>query len=78
MKHILNEHGIEPASKRSKGMAWSTFIKIHLGEIVAADFFTVEILKPFGLVGYYVFFVVDIQTRRVQIAGIVINRMTNG
>ncbi len=71
VKHILNEHGIEPAPKRSKGMAWSTFIKIHLGEIVAADFFTVEILKPFGLVRYYVFFVMDIQTRRVQIAGIV-------
>ena len=52
-------------------MAWSTFIKIHLGEIVAADFFTVELLKPFGLVRYYVFFVIDIQTRRVQIAGIV-------
>ncbi len=71
VKHILERHGIEPAPKRSKGMAWSTFIKIHLGEIVAADFFTVEILKPFGLVRYYVFFVMDIQTRRVHIAGIV-------
>jgi putative transposase len=63
--------GIEPAPKRGKGMDWSTFIKIHLGEIVAADFFTVELLKPFGLVRYYVLFVMDIQTRRVHIAGIV-------
>jgi hypothetical protein len=47
------------------------FIKAHLSEVVAADFFTVEILRPFGLVRYYVLFIIDIQTRRVQIAGIV-------
>jgi len=63
VKNILKDHGVEPAPKRGEGMDWSTFIKIHLGEIVAADFFTVEILKPFGLVRYYVFFVIDIETR---------------
>lgn len=52
-------------------MAWSSFFKIYLLEIVAADFFTAGFLKPFGLVRYYVFFVINIQTRRVQIAGIV-------
>jgi len=71
VKTILKVHGIEPAPTRSKGMSWSTFIKSHLGEIVAADFFTVEILGLFGLLRYYVLFVIDIQTRRVQIAGIV-------
>jgi hypothetical protein len=40
VKSILKEHGIEPAPLRSKGMPWSTFIKAHLGEIVAADFFS--------------------------------------
>ncbi len=64
VKNILKDRGIEPAPKRGKGMDWSTFIKIHLGELVAADFFTVELLRPFGLVRYYVFFVMDIQTRR--------------
>jgi putative transposase len=38
VKNVLETHGIEPAPKRSKGMARSTFIKIHLREIVAADF----------------------------------------
>jgi putative transposase len=71
VKNILKDHGIEPAPKRGKGMDWSTFIKTHLGEIVVADFFTVEIVKQFGLVRYYVFFVIDIQSRRVHIAGIV-------
>ncbi len=71
VKNILKDHGIEPAPKRGRGMDWFTFIKIHLGEIVAADFFTVELLRPFGLLRYYVFFVMDIQTRRVHIAGIV-------
>ncbi|MBN1655979.1 MAG: transposase [Deltaproteobacteria bacterium] len=70
VKNILNEHGIEPAPKRGKGMSWATFIKVHFGEIVATDFFTVEILRPFGLVRYYVLFVIDIETRRVHIAGI--------
>lgn len=71
VKRILKENGIEPAPIRKKGMSWSTFIKAHLGEIVAADFFTVEILRPFGLIRYYVFVIMDIQTRKVQIAGIV-------
>ena len=39
--------------------------------MVAADFFTVEILRPFDLIRCYVLFVMDIQTRRVQIAAIV-------
>jgi putative transposase len=71
VKRVLKDLGIEPAPVRRKGMPWATFIKAHLGELVAADFFTVEILRPFGLVRYYVLFVIDIQTRRVQIAGIV-------
>ncbi|MBN1652693.1 MAG: transposase [Deltaproteobacteria bacterium] len=70
VKDILKEHGIEPAPKRGKGMSWSTFIKVHFGEIVATDFFTVEVLRPFGLVRFYVLFVIDIETRRVHIAGI--------
>jgi putative transposase len=71
VKSILKTHGIEPAPKRGKGMSWATFIKVHFGEIVATDFFTVERLRPFGLVRFYVLFVIDIQTRRVHIAGIV-------
>jgi putative transposase len=41
------------------------------GAIAATDFFTVEVLTLFGLVRYYVLFVIDLKTRRVEIAGIV-------
>ena len=52
-------------------MPWKTFFKAHLGAIAATDFFTVEVLTLAGLVRYYVLFVIDIETRRVQIAGLV-------
>jgi len=70
VKRILNEHGIDPAPERGKRTPWKTFIKAHLGEIAEADFFTVEVLTLIGLLRYYVFFVIHIQTRRVHIAGI--------
>jgi hypothetical protein len=71
VKRILLEHGLEPAPSRGGRMPWSTFLKAHLGSIAATDFFTVEALTLTGLVRYYALFVVDIETRRVQIAGIV-------
>jgi len=70
VKRILSEHGIDPAPERAKRTPWRTFIKAHLGEIAEADFFTVEVLTLVGLLRYYVFFVIDIETRRVHIAGI--------
>ncbi|MCP4570448.1 MAG: helix-turn-helix domain-containing protein, partial [FCB group bacterium] len=71
ISRILAENGIEPAPIRSKGMPWSTFLKVHFGAIAATDFFTVEVLTLFGLVRYYVLFVIDLDSRRVEIAGIV-------
>jgi len=38
--------------------------------IAAADFFTVEVWTLKGLTRYIVFFVVELSTRRVEIAGI--------
>ena len=70
MKRILAEHGLEPANERSKRMPWSTFLKAHWGAIAATDFFTVEVLTRHGLVRYFVLFVIDLKTRRVEIAGI--------
>ena len=70
VKRILRDHGIEPAPERNRKTSWKTFIKAHLGEIAAADFFTVEVLTLRGLVRYFVVFVIDIETRRVEIAGI--------
>ena len=70
IKNILLAHGLEPAPERGRRTSWHTFIKSHLGAIAGADFFTVEVLRGFGLVRYYVFFVINIATRRVHIAGI--------
>ena len=42
-----------------------------LGAISATDFFSVELLTRVGLVRYFVLFVIDLKTRRVEIAGIV-------
>ncbi|MGZ6652472.1 MAG: integrase core domain-containing protein, partial [Solirubrobacteraceae bacterium] len=71
VKRVLVEHGLEPAPSRGRRIPWNTFLKAHLGSIAATDFFTVEALTLTGLVRYFVLFVIDIETRRVQIAGIV-------
>jgi putative transposase len=70
VKRILLDHGLEPAPERRRTTSWKTFIDAHVGEIAGADFFTVEVLTLVGLVRYFVFFVIDIETRRVEIAGI--------
>jgi len=66
----------DPASLRRKGMSWETFLKAHWGAIAATDFFSVEVLTGSGLVRYFVLFMIDLQTRRVEIAGIA--RQPNG
>ena len=70
VRRILLEHGLEPAPERLKHMPWSTFLKAHWDAIAAADFFTVEVWSGAGLIRYLVFFVIDLPTRKVEIAGI--------
>ena len=70
IKRILQDHGIVPAPERGKQTTWKTFIKAHLGQMAEADFFTVEALTWWGPVRYFVFFIIDIETRRVEIANI--------
>jgi putative transposase len=71
IKRILDDYGIEPAPERGRRTPWASFLKAHWGAIAAADFFSVEVLTPRGLVRYAVLFVIDLKTRRVHIAGIV-------
>ncbi len=52
-------------------MQWSTFLEAHWGAVCAADFFTVEVLTPLGLSRRHILFVMDLETRAVEIAGIV-------
>jgi putative transposase len=70
VRRILKERGIGPAPERLPHMPWSKFLKAHWEAIAAADFFTVEVWTGVGLVRYLVFFVIDLWTRRVEIAGI--------
>lgn len=68
IKRVLAENGIDPAGRRP--MAWRTFLRAHWGAIGATDFFTVEVVTWRGLVRYFVLFVMDLKSRRVEIAGI--------
>ena len=62
---------MDPAPPRRKGgMGWAQFLKMHWEVLAATDFFTVEVATWPGLVTYYVFVVMELATRRVQIAGI--------
>ncbi len=68
---VLRDNGIEPAPSRPS--SWRTFLRAHWGEIVGADFFTTEVWTASGLKTYYVFFLIDLETRRVCVAGITQN-----
>ena len=65
---ILRQHGIDPAPERQKRTTWREFLKTHWDVLAAADFFSVEVWTATGLTRYAVLFVLDLATRRVQIA----------
>jgi putative transposase len=71
VRNILRRHHLEPAPRRRQaGMSWTQFLKTHWEVLAVTDFFTVEVATWHGLVTYYVLFVMELATRRVQIAGI--------
>ncbi len=71
--NILHDAGIVPAPEREKKRTWKQFLRSHWHCLYACDFFDVEILGIFGAVRYSVFFVIELQTRTVEIAGIRVN-----
>jgi putative transposase len=71
VRNILRRHHLEPAPQRHQaGMSWEQFLKLHWEVLAATDFFTVEVATWHGLVTYYVLVVMELATRRVQVAGI--------
>ena len=64
---ILRTHGIGPVPERP--MSWRTFLAAHWGAIAAAYFFTTEVWTVRGLVTDYTVFVIDLESRRVHLAG---------
>ena len=64
---ILKANGIPPSGERPT--TWRTFLRAHWPALVAADFFTTEVWTARGLVTYYTVFVIELQSRRVHVAG---------
>ena len=68
--NILKRHGIEPAPERNRRTTWKEFLNRHWDQIVASDFFTVEVWTCSGLTRFLVLFFMELKTRRVEIGGI--------
>ena len=68
--NILKRHGIAPAPERSRRTTWKDFLRRHLDQIVATDFFTAEVWTCSGLQRFIVLFFMDLSTRRVELGGI--------
>ena len=67
--NILKQNGIEPAPERLNKTTWREFLQAHWEVLAATDFFTVEVWTRSGLVRVAVLFVIELSTRRVEIAG---------
>jgi transposase InsO family protein len=64
---MLRAAGIPPGRQRQ--MTWRTFLQAHWPALVAADFFTTEVWTGRGLVTYYVAFLLEVQSRQIQVIG---------
>jgi len=64
--NILRRHGIDPAPRRAS-VSWRQFLRQQAAGIVECDFFTVDTV---WLRRFYVFFFIELERRRVHIAGI--------
>ena len=70
VRRVMLDAGLLPDPERPYKTTWNTFIKSHWESIAACDFFTTEVWTLRGLTRYLVFFVIDLATRKVEIAGI--------
>jgi putative transposase len=68
--NILKKNGIEPAPDRSRRTTWKEFLQRHWNQIVATDFFTIEVWTRKGLQRFVVLFFLELSTRRVEVAGV--------
>src|SRR5213592_1395554 len=69
VRRLLACAGLGPAPRRS-GPSWREFLRAQAASIVACDFFTVETAF---LRRYYVLFFIELQSRRVHLAGCTLN-----
>ncbi|MCP4959589.1 MAG: transposase [Actinomycetia bacterium] len=66
---ILRDEGRDPTPNRT-GPSWSEFIASQAKAMIATDFFTVDSVM---LRRYWVIFFIEVETRRVHLAGITTN-----
>ena len=69
IRSTLRRHGLEPAPRRA-GSSWPAFLRQQAAGIVACDFFTTETV---WLRRLYVLFFIELDTRRVHLAGVTAN-----
>lgn len=62
---VLRRHRVPPAPRRG-GLAWPVFLRAHAAGLLACDFPCVETVR---LQTLYVLFFLEVQTRRVVVAG---------
>jgi transposase len=70
VRNVLNRNGIVPAPVRFGLIGWRHLMKYYKEQIIACDFFTIE---TFWLKTLYVFFFIELGSRRVHLAGVTAN-----
>jgi transposase InsO family protein len=65
VRRVLLTAGLEPAPRRA-GPSWRDFLRQQAASMLACDFFTVETIS---LRRFYVLFFIELESRRVHIAG---------
>ncbi len=68
--NILQRHDILPAPERKRTTTWADFIRSHMSVLAGTDFFSAEVLTLRGLVTYYVLFFIQLESSKVEVAGI--------
>jgi putative transposase len=67
IRNVLARKGIEPIPVRAGSVGWKHLMTHYKEQILACDFFTLETI---GLQTLYVFFFIELGSRRVHLAGI--------
>jgi putative transposase len=69
IRNLLRRHQLDPAPRRA-GSTWREFLTAQASSMIACDFFTVDTVFLRRL---YVLFFIELQSRRVHLAGVTAN-----